>query len=326
VKVARQRYTAEEKAKILTAIERAQQRQPGLALRAACQRLGVARSTLHRWRRRQQQGRLEDRVVTPQRKALPPTPQEAAAVRRYARDNPLLGYKRLTWAMVDEDIAYLRPWMVHQVLAEGHLLGRRRPAPQAWRRPAPADHPDQRWHTDLMTLYFAGRWFWLVDVLDAYSRYLVHCEVLLTARADVVQLAVQRALESLDGRPRLPGEPEIVHDGGAQFLSREWFLFVQSNGMTDVRTMPYHPQSNGLDERFHRTLREEAAPHPDDDLYQVQALIADFRLYYNERRPHAALRYLRPSDYYRGNPTARLVEREAKLKMASLARRRYWSS
>lgn len=245
---------------------------------------------------------------------------------QYAEEHPLLGYKRSAWAMVDEDIVHLRPWMVYQLLSENGLLGRRRPAPEGLRRPAQADHPDQRWHTDLMTLYFGGRWFWLVDVLDANSRYLVHCEILLTARANVVQLAVQRAIETLDGRERRPGEPEIVHNGGPQFLSREWRLFVESVGMTDVRTMPHHPQSNGLDEKVHRTIREEVHFDVDTALYQVERLVEEYRLYYNERRPHSSLRFLRPVDFYRGNPEARLAEREAKLRKAAAAKRQYWLS
>jgi transposase InsO family protein len=247
-------------------------------------------------------------------------------VRDYAHDHPELGYKRLAWTMVDENVAFLRPGMVYVVLAEAQLLGRRQPAPTGLRRPAEADHPDQRWHTDLMSLYFAGRWYWLVDVLDAYSRYLVYCEVLLTARASVVELAVQRALETLDGRWRLPGEPEIVHDNGPQFLAREWLQFVRQAGMTDVRCRPHHAQSNGRDERFHRTLREEVCLADDDPLYEAQRLIAEYRVYYNERRAHSALHYLRPMDYYRGDPAARLAEREAKLRAATEARQRYWGS
>jgi len=308
----------------LATIEQARERDPGLSLTDTCQQLGLARATFYRWQRRQAAGCLADRVVTPSRKAVPPTPEEVQVVRQYAEGHPLLGYKRLSWAMVDEDVAYLRPWMVYHILSEHTLLGRRSPAPEGLRRPAPADHPDQRWHTDLMTLYFGGRWFWLVDVLDAYSRYLVHCEVLLTARAHVVQLALQQAIETLDGRERLPGEPEIVHDGGPQFLSREWRFFVESVGMSDVRTRPYHPQSNGLDERVHRTIREEVPLDPEATLYQVQQWIEGFRTYYNEHRPHSALRYLRPVDYYRGDPGARLAEREAKLKQTAEARRQYW--
>lgn len=42
------------------------------------------------------------------------------------------------------------------------------------------------------------------------------------------QLAVQRALDTLDSEPRLPGELVIVHDVGPQFLAREWKLFVHN--------------------------------------------------------------------------------------------------
>ncbi len=295
-------------------------------MRAICDALGLPRAKFYRWQERQADGQLADRVVVPRRQAVPPTPLEVTTVRDYAQDHPELGYKRLAWTMVDENVAFLRPGMVHAVLAEAQLLGRRQPAPTGLRRPAEVDHPDQRWHTDLMSLYFAGRWFWLVDVLDAYSRYLIDCEVLLTARASVVELAIQRALETLDGRGRLPGEPEIVHDNGPQFLGREWLQLVRQAGMTDVRTRPYHPQSNGRDERFHRTLREEVCLADDDTLYAVQKLIAEYRVYYNERRVHSALHYLRPIDYYRGDPAARLAEREAKLRAAAAARQHYWGS
>jgi hypothetical protein len=61
--------------------------------------------------------------------------------------------------MMDEDVAHQRPWMVYHLLAENRMLGRRRPAAEGLRRPAPGDHPDQRWYTELMTLYFGGRWF-----------------------------------------------------------------------------------------------------------------------------------------------------------------------
>jgi putative transposase len=322
----RRRYSAKEKEHILKNIEQTQLRNPGMSLSKICQHLGIARSTIQRWRKRQREGRLDDEVVVPHRKAVPPKPEEVAAVRHYAGKHPLLGYKRLAWEIIDENVAFLRPWMVYQVLSEAGLLGRRYPAPEGLRRPPEADHPDQRWHTDLMTLYFSGRWFWMVDVLDAYSRYLVHCEVLLTARASVVQLAVQRALDTLDGRTRIDSEPEIVHDRGSQFLSREWREFVRGAEMTDVSTMAHHPQSNGKDERFHRTFREEVSLDSEDHLYLVQDRILRFRDYYNFRRPHSALRYLRPIDYYRGDPEARLAERQMKLENAAENRKLYWIS
>ena len=135
---------------------------------------------------------------------------------------------------------------------------------------------------------------------------------------------MQRALDTLAGRPRLPGEPQIVHDGGPQFVGHDWVQFMHAVGATDVRTHPYHPQSNGLDERVHRTFREELPIEPEAVLYEARAIMLDYRAYYNHRRPHSALQYLCPADYYRGDPAARLAEREANLRAAAIARAAYW--
>ncbi len=50
----------------------------------------------------------------------------------------------------------------------------------------------------------------------------------------------------------------------------------------------------------------------------------DYRDYYNHHRPHSALQYLYPIDYYRGDPVARLTERGANLRIAAAARAAYW--
>ena len=305
-------------------MQRAQEYTPGRELAAILADLGLPRTTYYRWTGRQLTDDLADRVVTPKREAIPPTPAEAETVRDFAVHQPLLGYKRLTYALMLENKAFLREWMVHAILGQAQLLGRRAPPPAALRRPPEADHPDQRWHTDLMMWHFNGRWFYLIDVLDAYSRYLVHCELLLNAGDDAVILAVQRARETLAERSRLPGEPQIVHDNGPQFISHEWKQFVNANDMHNVSTRPHHPQSNGRDERVHRTLREELPLTEEATLYEARALLADYRNYYNQRRPHSALHYLCPLDYYRGDPAAKLAERQANLHRAAEARQVYW--
>ena len=160
-------------------------------------------------------------------------------------------------------------------------------------------------------------------MLEAYIRYLVHCELLLSASDDAVILAAQRARETLVDRVRLLGEPQIVHDNGPQFISHEWQQFVSHSDLHDVRTRAHHPQSNGPDERFHRTLREELPLTEDATLYEARSLLAAYRTYYNER-PHSALHYLCSLDYYRGDPCARLAEREANLRRAAVEGRAYW--
>ncbi len=142
------------------------------------------------------------------------------------------------------DVACLRPYQVYATLTEAGLIRRQAAVvPEGLRRPEPPDHADQVWHIDLMYVYIRPRWYYLVDILDAYSRFLVHWSLNRTLAADTVTLAVQVALETLDDRR--PGDPALVHDHGSQFLSREWRTFVAGAGLVDIKTRVAHPESNG---------------------------------------------------------------------------------
>ncbi len=70
-------------------------------------------------------------------------------------------------------------------------------------------------------------------------------------------------------------------------------------------------------------MREELPLDDDATLDQAQELIDQYRFYYNYHRPHSALHYLCPYDYYRRDPATRLAEREANPKVAALARLRF---
>lgn len=130
---------------------------PERELAAILADLGLPRATYFRWSERELSDDLADRIVTPKREAIAPTPREAETVRDFATRQPLLGYKRLTDALMLENQAFLREWMVRQILAEAQLLGRRLLLPTLLCRPPEADHPDQRWHTDLSMWHFNAR-------------------------------------------------------------------------------------------------------------------------------------------------------------------------
>lgn len=318
-------YAASNKQLLLDAVRNAQT-VSDVSVRSILDQLGISPATYYRWTARAEADRLADDRTRRVRFTVPPTPAECVAVREFACAHPLMGYKRLTWAMIDQNIASLRPGQVYQVLQQADLLRRRPPvAPDPLRRPAPPDRPDQVWHVDLMYLYIRPRWYYLVDILDGYSRYLVHWKLNLTMQADLVMLAVQEALDTL--ATRQPGEPQLVHDWGSQFVSREWRTFVTLAGAGDIRTRVAHPESNGRLERLHRTHREEGLVGEDlTDYAQGIAALTRWQAYYNHRRPHSALRYLRPVDYYRGDPEARLAERHQKLQDALAARQTYWKN
>lgn len=289
--------------------------QAGGGVRWAVAQLGLSAATYYRWRRRVRAGQPGERSDRGGEHG--PLPEEAAAAIAYARAHPRDGYRRLAWQMVDEDIAYLSPSAVYRLLDQHDLLYRwKRSSPSGGARPTEATRPDEVWHTDLLYLWANGRWYFLVSVLDAYSRFIVDWELALTLVAVEVTDLVARALE---GRPGI--QPRIVHDHGSQFVAKEWRQLVAQFELVDIATRVRHPESNGRIERSHRTVREEALS--DRELHgfvQAKEVLAAWVGFYNEQRLHAALHYLRPADYYQGDPQALLAERQRKLTEA--ARRR----
>jgi len=234
----------------------------------------------------------------------------------YAVAHPKDGYRRLTWQMIDADIAYLSESSVYRILHDADLLYRWKRRSAAGERPQRPTRPHERWHTDLMYLRIADSWYFLVTVLDAYSRYVVHWEVLPSMRAADVRLVVQQALEATGAHPA------IVSDNGAQFTAAEFKDLVRRFALEHIRIRTYHPESNGVLERFHRSTRDALADEALANLSHARAVIARWIQHYNEERLHAGLGYLTPAEFYRGNPAARIDERQLKLERAREERRR----
>jgi putative transposase len=289
----------------------------GISAALAVQCLGLGRATYYRRKARNEDGSLAER----RREAKPGysvLPEEEAAVVEYAKAHPRDGYRRLCWQMVDEDVAYLSPSAVYRLLDRRDLLYRwKRSSPSEGKKPREASHPDEVWHTDLMYLWVAGRWYFLVSVLDSYSRYIVAWELVLTLAAAEVVNVVHQALEQ---RPGV--HPRIVRDNGSQFVAKEWRQLVAHFGLVDIAIRVRHPESNGRIERYHRSVREEGlADAEPKDLYEARQIVTDWVGYYNGERLHAGIQYLRPADYYLGNPEELITERRRKLEEASKHRK-----
>lgn len=281
----------------------------------AVQQLGLSRATYYRWQRRARDGRLAD--TAPATGEQGPLPQEVAAVLAYAQAHPRDGYRRLAWQMVDDDVAYLSPSAVYRLLDAHDLLYRwKRSAASGGTRPAEATGADEVWHTDLLYLWVTGRCYFLVSVLDAYSRFIVGWDLAFTLAATEVVAVVHRALEERPGT-----HPRIVHDNGSQFVAKEWRQSVAQFELVDIATRVRHPESNGRIERYHRSVREEALTDQElGHFVQAKEVITRWVETYNQQRLHAALQYLRPVDYYHGDPQTLLAARQRKL--AEAAQRR----
>jgi putative transposase len=308
------RCPAEVKAEVLALVARTQER-TGWTVRRILPQLGLSKARYRDWTKRAAVGQLTDRrSVAPVCDAI--LPEEKAAVITYALAHPKAGYRRLTWEMVDADVAYVSESSVYRILNDANLLARWKRHGSLGTAPPTPERPHQRWHTDLMYLRLGDSWYFLVTVLDAYSRYVVHWELLTTMTAADVRLVIQQALEQTGATPA------VVTDNGSQFTAAEFKDLVRRFGLEHIRIRTYHPESNGLVERFHRSTREALDEHTLTNLTQARRILGEWVRHYNEERLHAGLGYLRPADYYRGDPAARRAERATKLDKAQQQRQR----
>lgn len=301
------------KRELLALVARTQER-TGWAVRRILRTLGLKPARYWVWVQRAAQGTLADRPAqAPALEAV--LTDERAAARDWALAHPKDGYRRLAWQMVDADVAYLSPASVYRVLRDADLLYRWKRSRPLGAKPAPPTHPHERWHTDLMYLRIGDAFYFLVTVLDGYSRYVVHWHLLTSMTAGDVRRVVEEALAATGAHP------QVVTDNGSQFTGAEFRQLVRLFALEHIRIRTYHPESNGVLERFHRSTREALADTDLTNLSRARAIIAQWVAHYNGERLHAALGYLPPAEYYQGNPAARQAERQQKLTAARLRRR-----
>ncbi len=229
--------------------------------------LGVPRSVYYAWKGRES---LEDRASKPCR-VYEVLPEERTAICEFALRYPKIGYRKLTWMMVDAQVACVGESTVYRVLSDADLLSR-------WKRSAASsgeynfrpNAPNQQWHTDVMYVWVAARFYFLLNFVDAYSRYSVHHKLLMSLDGKSVATELQVALEAnADAKPR------VVHDHGSEFVNRDVAAVIKTHNLIDIKTKPRHPESNGIVERFNGTVRDETDDDYGNNYLQAEAIIND---------------------------------------------------
>jgi len=197
----------------------------------------------------------------------------------------------------------------------GDLLKRRGLVPRRRRRyralhpgvvPVRTAAPNDLWTLDFKGQFRTGdgRYCYPLTVADLHSRYLLACQGLRSTEGRGV-LPVLEQLFREHGLPRA-----IRSDNGVPFATNGlhglsmlsvWWLRL---GIQHQRILPAHPQQNGAHERMHRTLKRGAIRPARGSLSAQQRAFNQFRVLYNDERPHAALSGATPSSHYCASPRA----------------------
>lgn len=244
---------------------------------------------------------------------------EVDAVVSYRRLHPDIGYRKLAWMMIDEGIACLSESAVYDILAEHKMLSGWQPTPGL---PAEKEYrhkpkyPHHHWHTDIAYIKIQGVFYFLIMMLDGYSRFVLDWELMPDMLGSSVESFVQRVKEKYPH-----AKPRLINDNGSQFISLDFKRLLEKLEIQQVFTRRNHPQTNGKIERLNGTVKSEAIrPNAPQSYQEAWEILNNYAYEYNYQRLHAGINYLRPADMFFGRGATILCERERKLSAARTTR------
>lgn len=271
-----------------------------------CRSYGISRKTGYKWLKRYREEGLAGLSERSRRPHHSPkqTPPEVERVVVEARErHPAWGGRKLKrWLENRGYGAIPAPSTVTEILGRHGLLdleegGKHKPYTRF-----EMEQPNDLWQMD-----FKGH-FGLEDgtdchpltILDDHSRFLLG----LKACANEQAATVKQHLTTLFRRYGLPqrmlmdnGPPWGAASGQQTYTALTVWLLRLGIGVSHGR--PFHPQTQGKDERLHRTLKLELLNrHRFTTLGACQPAFDDWRSLYNQQRPHEALDLDAPAAHY----------------------------
>jgi transposase InsO family protein len=173
--------------------------------------IGISASRYYEWEKRRGIANQHNGNIPKQHWILP---QERTAILAYCRPRLEEGYRRLSYMMLDEDIAGVSPSTTYRVLKTADLLnkwnGGKPKKKQGFTQP---EKPHEHWHVDISYINILGSIFFLITVLDGASRYVVHYDLRVNMTEYDVEVVIQEAKEKFPN-----AKPRIISDNGPQFI------------------------------------------------------------------------------------------------------------
>ena len=154
-------------------------------------------------------------------------------------------------------------------------------------------YPNHVWGVDITYIRANGQWFYLVAIIDWYSRYVISWELSLSLKSQFCVDCLKRALSI--------AIPEIHNsDQGVQFTSEEYIALLKEHEQIKI-SMDGKGRcfDNIFTERLWRSLKyEEVYLKEYNSFDEAKKSIAKYFYDYNFERPHQALKYQMPAEVY----------------------------
>jgi len=279
--------------------------QPGAQMRELCRRYAISPTTgydlLDRYRSSGDAG-LQDRSRRPHHSPARTLPEIEERVLALRDRHPAWGGRKLRRRLQDLGLATVPSASTITAILRRHdrLAGSAADRERDWQRFERAA-PNELWQMDFKGHFaMAGARCHPLTVLDDHSRF----SLTIAACANEQGTTVRSHLTTVFRRYGLPDC--LLMDNGSPWGSdtahpyTPFTVWLIQLGIMPSHGRPYHPQTQGKDERFHRSLKAEAIEgRPFRDLDDCQRAFDAWRTVYNLERPHEALGLATPASRYR---------------------------
>lgn len=320
------RHSASEKLEIIRIVEDSE-----VSVRQPLKELGVPRSTFYSWYRRYLESGPEGLVdKKPQAKRfwnkIPDKVKEQVV--EQAKEETELSPRELACKITDEKEYFISESSVYRILKAYDLIASPAfilmSASDSFK--SPTKRVNELWQTDFTYFKVIGwGWYYLLSVLDDFSRFIISWKLCATMAAEDVQIVLDEAIAKTEiDKVKLKHRPRLLSDNGPCFVAKPLANYLDQRGMTHTRGAPYHPMTQGKIERYHRTMKNVVKLQHYFFPWELERELSKFVDNYNNRRYHESLQNVTPADVFFGRQKEILTARET-IKQKTLEARRIQS-
>jgi len=320
------RYSQPEKMEIIRLVENS-----GTSVRKTLEALQVNRSSFYTWYGRYLESGydgLANRGSGPNRFWNKIPRQDKQKVISLALDMPEKSPRELAWHITDSEGYFISESSVYRILRSYDLVTS--PAYIVMKASdkfkTPTREVNELWQTDFTYFKITGwGWYYLSSVMDDYSRYIISWKLFTTMSADDVTKTIDMALEKTGiTQVKVKQRPRLLSDNGPCYISSKLKEYLEEQEMSHTRGAPYHPQTQGKIERYHRTLKNVILLRKYFFPWELEKEIEAFINYYNNERYHESINNLIPKDVFFGRDREIITRRE-RIKKRTMALRRIYN-